>query len=87
MNAARYGAESDAKSWLDLCRVTGLGRETVKAAIVAGELPGYLIGSRYIVPAEAFDAFCRGEWRPAPRPILAQQPNPVFLHSRKERSA
>jgi excisionase family DNA binding protein len=47
----------------DLCRVTGKSRQTVCAAIRRGELPGYVVGRSYVVPAEAFHAFCRGEWQ------------------------
>lgn len=57
----------------DLMAITDLGRETVKAAIRTGELPGYLVGRTYVVPAEAFEAFKRGEWIPQHRPIFSEQ--------------
>lgn len=56
----------------DLVRVTGLGRDTVYAAIRSGELPGYFVGGRYVVPRAAFEAFCRGEWMPQPKPVLGR---------------
>jgi excisionase family DNA binding protein len=70
----------------DLMRVTGLGRDTVKAAIRSGELPGYLVGRTYVVPAEAFEAFCRGAWTPQPRPVLAH-PARAIVVTRHERTA
>lgn len=54
----------------DLVRVTGLGRDTVYAAIRAGELPGYVIGNRFVVPRDAFNAFCVGTWVSQPQPVL-----------------
>lgn len=62
------------KTVQDLARVTGLDPRTVRTAIRVGELPGYAVGSRYVVPADAFAAFCRGEWQPQPRPLF---PHPV----------
>jgi excisionase family DNA binding protein len=71
-----------------LRKATGLGRDTVYAAIRSGELPGNHVGDRYIVPEEAFRAFCRGEWIPIPHPVLSKPAKattvPTFLHSRKE---
>jgi excisionase family DNA binding protein len=66
-------------------RVCGLGRETVRAAIRTGELPGYQIGKKYVVPAEAFDRFCRGDWQPAPRPLSPEpiKPLPTTLVHRR----
>lgn len=79
------------KSWQDLARVCGLGRDSVKAAMMSGELPGVVVGKkpRYIVPAEAFRAFCEGRWMPKPRPVLSQpaKPAPTFLHTRKEKES
>lgn len=68
-----FGDEAP-KGVTDLMRVTGLGRDLVKAAIRSGELPGYHVGSRYVVPADAFAAFCRGEWQARPHPIF---PHPI----------
>lgn len=48
----------------DLCAVTCLGKATVYEAIEKGELPGYKAGNRYVVPGEAFRAFCEGRWVP-----------------------
>jgi excisionase family DNA binding protein len=56
------------KTIVDLCAVTGLSRPSVTAAIQRGELLGHKVGAYYVIPAEAFDAFCRGEWVPHPRP-------------------
>lgn len=61
----------------DLMRVTGLCDVTVRAAIRTGELPGYQVGKKYVVPAEAFDRFCRGEWTPSPRPLFAEPIKPL----------
>ena len=67
----------------DLMAVTGLSRHAVTAAIHRQELPGYVVGSRYVIPRDAFDAFCRGEWRPQPRPMeFKPLPNVQLLHRR-----
>ncbi len=70
-------ATSEPKSVADLMKATGLGRDSVRAAIRTGSLPGYYIpgtGDRgqYVVPGEAFDAFCRGEWVPVHRPVFSE---------------
>lgn len=65
-----------------LMRVTGLGRETVKAAIRTGELPGYLVGHRYTVPEDAFRAFCEGRWVATIRPIFTQEIRPLVQRRR-----
>lgn len=80
---------STVKTWEDLRAITGLGRETIKALIRAGELPGYKLGSRYVIPAAAFEAFCRGEWQANPHPILPEpiQAKPQFLHSMKREAS
>ncbi len=64
-----------ARTYHDLMEVTGLGRDAVKLAIRAGQLPGYAVGPKpmYVVPAEAFDAFCAGTWEPRPM----KQPEPI----------
>jgi excisionase family DNA binding protein len=65
----RHG--SNAARWQDLADALGLGEDAVKAAILSGELPGYKIGKRYVVPREAYEAVCNGTWVAHPRPILA----------------
>lgn len=61
----------------DLCAVTGLSANTVRAYITAGLLPGYactMPGSTkatYIIPATAYADFCAGRWVPTPRPVPA----------------
>lgn len=71
----------------DLMAATGLGRDTVKAAIRSGELPGYLVGRTYVVPEDAFQAFCEGRWTPVPRPVLAAPARPVAFLTRKRETA
>lgn len=61
----------------DLMRATGLGRDSVRAALKAGTLPGYKIGKRFVIPAEAFHAFCRGEWKPQPVQIVVTPISPI----------
>ncbi len=46
----------------DLQRVTGLGENTIREAIGLGQLPGYRVGRRIVIPREAFDEFCAGRW-------------------------
>ena len=58
-----------AKTVKDLMTVSGLGRDATKAAIRNGQLPGYVVGSRYVVPDEAFEDFCHGRWTPTPQPV------------------
>jgi hypothetical protein len=70
-------ATHEPKNVSDLMNVTGLGRDTVRAAIRTGSLPGYYVpgtGDRgqYIVPGEAFAAFCKGEWVPQHRPVFTE---------------
>lgn len=56
----------------DLQIVTGLGRDAVLAAIRHGSLPGAKIHGRYVIPADAFEAYCLyGKW-----PINAE-PTPI----------
>lgn len=66
----------------DLMRVCGLGRDTVKFAIRMGELPGFKVGRSYVVPAEAFAAFCAGTWVATPRPLFPSgvQAAPTMIH-------
>lgn len=70
-------SERPAKGVPDLMRVTGLGRDSVKAAIRSGELPGYKVGRRYVVPADAFEAFCAGTWVPQHRPVFTEAIRPL----------
>lgn len=69
--------KSDAVSWQELCRVTGLGRDSVQRAIRNGQLPGGKIGGRYVVPLAAFNDYCHGIWRPANEPTPLPQPTPI----------
>lgn len=69
------------KTVADLMAITGLGRDTVRAAIRTGALPGYYVQSNprknrghYVIPADAFEAFCNGTWQPQYRPIT---PTPI----------
>jgi excisionase family DNA binding protein len=71
----------------DLERATGLSRDVVRAAILAGELPGYKVGNQYRIPAKAFRDFCAGLWVPQPRRVLRQpatrKPVPSdFVHTK-----
>ncbi len=61
----------------DLMLVTGLGRDTVRACIRSGELPGYYAHGRYTIPAQAFDDFCRGVWVPQVRPVFTERIVPI----------
>jgi excisionase family DNA binding protein len=69
----------------DLMRVTGLCRTTTKQAVRNGELPGYKVGARYVIPDEAFDRFCRGDWTPTPRPVTPIAP--ITTMKRLERAS
>lgn len=60
----------------ELMDVTGLGRDAVRAGIRCGQLPGYVVGVRYIVPRQAFEAFCRGDWEPTLRMPI---PGPIRI--------
>lgn len=62
----------------DLVTVTGLSRNSVYTAIRLGQLPGFFVGKRVVIPADAFDAFCRGDWQPQPRPIAPI--HPLIIH-------
>lgn len=65
------------KTVADLVRVTGLNKDTIKACIRTGTLPGYYTGTRYVIPAEAFDRFCRGEWIAQHRPVFSEPIRPI----------
>ncbi len=76
------------KTVADLMTVTGLGRDSVRAAIRTGQLPGYYLGhgsrGHYVIPNEAFAAFCAGTWVPVHRPVFSEPVRPVVaLHRRK----
>lgn len=69
-----------------LRKATGLGRDTVRAAIIAGQLPGALVGRSYVVPKAAYLDFIHGRWVPRPRTVLVTKPapNPLdFIHQEK----
>lgn len=73
-----------AKTVSDLMDVTGLGRDTVRAAIRTGSLPGYYVRTdeahdrgKYVVPGEAFERFCKGEWQPTHRPVFTEAIRPL----------
>lgn len=73
-----------AKSVKDLMVLTGIGRDSVYAGIRCGELPGYYVGKRVVIPEEAFERFARGEWTPTPRPYFAQPVTPIVtMQTRK----
>jgi excisionase family DNA binding protein len=78
-----------AKFVADLMRVTGLGRDTCRAAIRTGELPGYKVGRKYVIPAEAFDRFCKVDWQPQPGPLFREpiKPLPNLVHRRSQEGA
>ena len=61
----------------DLMRVTGLGRDRVKSLIRSGDLPGYQLGKKYVVPAEGFRALLASTWRPQPRHITVTNISPI----------
>lgn len=37
---------------------------TVRRGINRGQLPGYRVGDKYVIPSIAFDRFLNGEWQP-----------------------
>lgn len=55
----------------EFARAIGKDAKSVRALIEAGMLPGYRAGRNFIVPREAFERFCRGEWVAQPKPIRA----------------
>lgn len=75
------------KTVADLVRVTGLNKDTIKACIRTGTLPGYYTGTRYVIPSEAFDRFCRGEWVPQFRPVFTQEIKPIPSLIKRRQSA
>ncbi len=48
----------------DLCALLGIGKQTAYDAIDAGELPGYKVSNRYVVPGPAFRDLAEGKWIP-----------------------
>ena len=71
--------ERPPKTVRELQAITGLSAPTVKAAIRTGELPGYKVGRRYVIPADAFDAFREGRWVPKPRPLSSEPIRPLVV--------
>lgn len=65
---------SSPRTVADLVEATGLTENTVRAAILAGDLPGYRIGTgkhgKYVIPGAAFEAFCNGTWVPIHRTVV-----------------
>jgi hypothetical protein len=76
-------ATLEPKTIADLMEVTGLGRDTVRAAIRTGSLPGYYVthdGSgrgQYVIPHQAFEDFCKGIWVPSHRPVFTENIRPL----------
>lgn len=44
---------------------SGLSKPTIYKMIREGQLPGYKIGSRYVVPRPWFERWLSGDWVPA----------------------
>ena len=72
-------AHPDAVTIDDLCDVTSLSKPSVTAAILRGELPGYKVGFRYVIPTPAFEAFVNGTWKPEPRPQVITPAKPMLV--------
>ncbi len=67
----------------DLMRVTELGRDSVKSLIRSGDLPGYQLGKKYVVPAEGFRALLASTWKPQPRQITVTNISPIRTMNRR----
>jgi len=71
------------KTVADLMEVTGLGRDSVRAAIRTGSLPGYYVMSDgrdrgvYVIPGDAFEDFKHGRWVATHRPIFTEPITPL----------
>jgi len=65
----------------ELMAATGLGRDSVRRAIREGQLPGRLIGRRYVITRGEFDAFVEGRWQP--KPVEPIRPISSFVQRRK----
>lgn len=72
------------KTVADLMAVCGLGRDSVRAAIRTGTLPGYFVTSdrsgrrgRYVIPGDAFEDFKHGRWLPMHRPVFSEPIRPL----------
>ena len=46
----------------EVARRLGCSRDTVARQIKAGKFPGCQMGRRIIVPIEAYERWCRGDW-------------------------
>ncbi len=76
MSSYQPTVEKDFYLVRDLCAVTGLGKASVHKGIQRGELPGYKVDGRYVIPGPAFRAFCEGTWEPRPVWIDQRRPAP-----------
>lgn len=57
---------------------TGLGKTTIYKMIRLKQIPGYKIGTRYVIPRPWFEAFLDGRWTPGA--IEESAATPTFLH-------
>lgn len=58
---AKYGPTLTVQ---DLCAITGLSEKTIRARLSKGEIPGKLIGRRWIIPTDTFDDYLHNRLNP-----------------------
>lgn len=51
----------------EVAEFLGVARLTVERQCLKGTLPSIKVGTRRLVPVEAFDKFMAGTWKPEPR--------------------
>lgn len=57
---------------------TGLSKPTIYKMIRLKQIPGYKIGTRYVIPRPWFEAFLEGRWTPGE--VEGPAEPPTFLH-------
>ena len=67
----------------DLCALLGIGKQTAYVGIEAGELPGYKVGGRYVIPGPAFRDLAEGKW--VPLTMRLREDNRIEAGEPKER--
>lgn len=54
----------------DVADALNLHPDTVRAAIRCGDLPGYQVGKKFVIPGDAFDDLIHGRWVPIRKTVV-----------------
>jgi excisionase family DNA binding protein len=62
--------QPDTISLPEFAEAIGVCEKTLRLAFHRGEIPGYQLGNRIVIPRPAFEDFMHGRWSPEYRPHL-----------------